>query len=84
MGKDNLIAKGFVLFVEGVIAGAFIEAITEITKESIPLMKLIWFGLYILFVVVDLILYLKYGEEIILWVLDWLGFDLDNGGENEC
>jgi len=77
MTKDNLIAKGFVLFVEGVIAGAFIQAITEIVKNSIWEMKLVWFGLYVLFVLVDLILYIKYGEEIILWFLDLIGFDLD-------
>jgi len=77
MAKNNLIAKGFVLFVEGVIAGAFIQAITEIIRNSIWEMKIIWFVLYLLFVITDLILYIKYGEEIIIWILDWLGIDLD-------
>ena len=77
MVKNNLIAKGFILFVEGVIAGAFIQAITEIVRDSIWEMKIIWFVLYLLFVITDLILYIKYGEEIIIWVLDWLGIDLD-------
>jgi len=77
MTKNNLIAKGFVLFVEGIIAGAFIRAITEIVRNSIWEMKFIWFVLYLLFVIIDLILYIKYGEEIIIWILDWLGIDLD-------
>jgi hypothetical protein len=77
MTKNNLVAKGFILFVEGVIAGAFIQAITEIVRNSIWEMKTIWFILYLLFVITDLILYIKYGEEIIMWVLDWLGIDLD-------
>jgi hypothetical protein len=77
MVKDNLIAKGFILFVEGVIAGAFIQAIAEIVRDSIWEMKIIWFILYLLFVIADLILYMKYGEEIIMWILDWLGIDFD-------
>jgi hypothetical protein len=77
MVKNNLIAKGFILFVEGVIAGAFIQAITEIVRNSIWEMKAIWFIMYLLFVIMDLILYLKYGEEIIVWILDWLGIDFD-------
>jgi hypothetical protein len=77
MTKNNLIAKGFVLFVEGIIAGAFIQAITEIVRNSIWEMKIIWLALYLLFVITDLVLYIKYGEEIIIWVLDWLGVDLD-------
>ena len=77
MVKNNLIAKGFILFVEGVIAGAFIQAITEIVRNSIWEMKAIWFIMYLLFVITDLILYLKYGEEIIVWILDWLGIDFD-------
>jgi len=77
MAKENLIAKGFVLFVEGVIAGAFIKAITEIVRNSIWEMKAIWFIMYLLFVITDLILYIKYGEEIIIWILDWLGIDFD-------
>ena len=77
MVKNNLIAKGFILFVEGVIAGAFIQAITEIVRNSIWEMKATWFIMYLLFVIADLILYLKYGEEIIVWILDWLGIDFD-------
>lgn len=77
MVKNNLIAKGFILFVEGVIAGAFIQAITEIVINSIWEMKAIWFILYLLFVITDLILYVKYGEEMIIWVLDWLGIDFN-------
>ena len=77
MVKDSLIAKGFILFVEGVIAGAFIQAIAEIVRDSIWEMKIIWFILYLLFVIADLILYMKYGEEIIMWILDWLGIDFD-------
>jgi len=77
MTKNNLIAKGFILFVEGVIAGAFIQAITEIVRSSIWEMKAVWFILYFLFVITDLILYVKYGEEIIFWFLDLIGIDLD-------
>ncbi|MBR9705303.1 hypothetical protein GOV12_07860 [Candidatus Pacearchaeota archaeon] len=77
MVKDNLIAKGIILFIEGVMAGVFIDAIIEIVKESIWQMKFMGFIIYIIFVVADLILYIKYGEEIILWVLESLGIDFD-------
>jgi len=40
-------------------------------------MKAIWFILYLLFVIIDLIIYAKYGEEIIFWFLDLIGMDLD-------
>ena len=77
MTKNNLISKGFVLFVEGVIVGAFIQVIIEIIKNSIWEMKFIGFILYLIFVITDLILYVKYGEEIIFWFLDFIGIDLD-------
>jgi len=77
MTKENLIGKGFVLFVEGLIAGAFIQAITEIVKNSIWEMKAIWFILYLLFVITDLIIYTKYGEEIIFWFLNWIGIEIN-------
>ncbi len=68
MTKNNLIAKGLVLFVEVIIAEVFIPAITEIVRSSIWEMKAVWFILYPLFVIIDLILYAKYGEEIIFWI----------------
>lgn len=77
MAKNNLIAKGMVLFIEALIAGGFIETIREIVKETIPLMKLVWMIIYLLFVVADVVVYIKYGEEIILFILEWLGIDLN-------
>lgn len=76
MAKENLIGKGFILFVEALIAGAFIEAIIGIVRESSISIKLLWIGIYLLFTVADIVVYLRYGEEMISSVLEWFGIEL--------
>ena len=73
MAKDNLIAKGFMLLSAAFISNSFIHAITEIVKDSVWQMKFIWPILAFIFIIVDIISYFSYGEELVLSFFEWLG-----------
>lgn len=70
--------KIFLLFIEGLISGAFIKAISESIKNSLPLLNFLWFFIVPIFAITDFIIWLKTGEEIITWILeDCLGINID-------
>ena len=69
--------KVFFLFVSALISGVFIKAISDSVKNSISIIKVWWFFMVPIFAIVDFIVWLKTGEEIIIFVLEELGIELD-------
>lgn len=75
--NKRLNAKVFSLFVGALISGAFIKAISDSVTNSISIIKVWWFFMVPIFAIVDFVVWLKTGEEIITWALEELGIELD-------
>ncbi len=69
--------KIFLLFVSAVISGIFINVISDSVRNSIPLIKVWWFFVILIFALIDIIVWRKTGEEIITWILEKLGIESD-------
>jgi len=70
--------KVFSLIVSALISGAFIKAISDSITNSIFLLKIGWFFMVPIFFIVDLIVWIKTGEEIIItYILEPLGFEFE-------
>ena len=75
--NKELNMKVFLLFVSALISGAFIMEITNSVKNSIPLIKIWWFFMVPIFALVDLIVWIKTGEEIVTWFLEPFGIEFN-------
>lgn len=77
MINKKLNFKIFCLMVSALIAGALIPEVTNSIKNSIPILKLWWVIILIIFPIIDYLVWLKTGEEIILWILSQFGIEFD-------
>jgi len=75
--NKELNMKVFSLVVLSLISGAFIKEVSDSITNSIPLLKIWWFFMVPIFLIVDLIVWVKTGEEIITWILEQLGIEFD-------
>lgn len=75
--NKELNARVFWLFVGGLVSGVFIKAIDESIKNSTPIMKFWWLLIVPIFALVDFITWIKTGEEIIMWILEQFGIELE-------
>ena len=75
--NKELNAKILFLVVDTLISGAFIKAIIDSIKNSIPIIKIWWLSIVPVFAIVDFITWLITGEEIIVWLLKEFGIELD-------
>ena len=71
----ELNAKVFALFVEALISGAFIKTITDSIKNSFSLIGISYLIIIPIFTIVDFIVWLKTGQEIIIYLVEQFGIE---------
>ncbi|MDP3765518.1 MAG: hypothetical protein Q8R04_03315 [Nanoarchaeota archaeon] len=75
--NKELNMKIFSLFVIALVSGAFIKAISDSVRNSIPLIKVWWFFMVPIFALLDFIVWIKTGEELVTWVLEQFELEFD-------
>ena len=68
--NKKLTMKVISLVVTYLISLVFIKAISDSVRNSIPIIKVWWFFIVPILALIDFIVWIKTGEELVTWILE--------------